>query len=147
MITKNAMPGPSARDAPRPSAILAAGLALAVCAGGCSFKFAKPPPPASTWPNPVTPNSSEEGCRTTVGPPTVDLIAAGVFGTIAFVERDAITYKSDPYSKGTAIPVPDDFARGIALTLGVGALAAAASAVYGYVSASRCARYQDLFRQ
>jgi hypothetical protein len=84
-------------------------------------------------------------CRTTVGPPTVDLIGAGIFGTIGFIERNAITYKMDPY--GGTVPVPDTFARGIALTLGAGAVAAAVSAVYGYVSASRCARYQNLFRQ
>jgi hypothetical protein len=85
-----------------------------------------PAPPPSTWPNPVTPSSSEARCTPSLGPPIIDTVAAGTLGTIAYAERDS-------------------GAQTIAAIFAVGSVAYLASAIYGYVNAPRCRRYQSLF--
>jgi len=146
------------------SGALALGLALSVASSGCSFIIMRPPPRHEDWPDPVLPDSSETRCTATLGPPVIDTIAVGMLGTLAYVERDAITYDnvSNVDAMGNLRPGrtglshfaptrtnvvanPDYLARGIALTLGIGALVAAASAVYGYIENSRCVRYKALF--
>jgi hypothetical protein len=141
--------------------------ALGLGSGGCSFYWSKPPPPPSTWPNPVLPSTSESKCVSTIGPAVLDTVAAGTFLTIGFVERNAITYVNVPNVDATGAPVdeggtslshfapfstttnavPDHVSRGLALTFGIGALVLAASSVYGYFSAVRCQRYRALFAQ
>jgi hypothetical protein len=156
----------SALEPQRPRAELAAALALglALGSGGCSFYWAKPPPPRSTWPDPVLPSSSEERCTVSLGPPILDTVGGVAFGTLGFIERNAVRFGPNPDGHGfpavedargighfqppaspALVPVPDYLSRGLALTFGLGSLTALASAVYGYVEASRCRRYQALF--
>lgn len=104
-------------------AILAAALASGA---GCSFAKMHPAPPRATWPNPVTPNSSESRCTPSFGPPIVDTVAGLTFGTIGYFERNS----GSPQ---------------IALIFGVSAIPYLASAVYGYINADRCHRYQAIF--
>jgi hypothetical protein len=137
-------------------------LVLALATGGCSYMRLRPPPPPSTWPNPVLPDSSEQRCSTTLGPPVLDTVVALGFGTIAFIERDSVVYDDVPdpdhprqaaaglghfrLVPGTkVVKEPSDFGRGVAAAFGISALLAAASAVYGYVETSRCRRYEALF--
>jgi hypothetical protein len=95
----------------------------------------------------------------------VDALSFGILAPIAFIERGAVTYTPGPnvdamgspkqesntgrghFGVPQSIPVPqtDYLARGIALTMGIGAVVAAASAVYGFVTSSRCRRYQASF--
>jgi hypothetical protein len=147
------MKGPGAGDRPRPRAGLAFALALLLVPGGCSFRAMRPPPPRSTWPEPVLPDSSEERCTDSVYPPVADTTIAAVAGTLAFVERNSVEFRldrePDPAHPGmftnTYVAQPSYVGRGVAVVLGVGALIAAASAVYGYVNASRCKHYKALF--
>jgi hypothetical protein len=165
MITKGAMT-PGRTPARRPTrGALAVGLALSVASSGCSFAIMRPPPRHEDWPNPVLPDSSEAKCTASLGPPVVDSLAFGLTGTLAYVERNAITYvnQSNVDAMGNvlatgrrglshfdppriiAVPTPDYLARGIALSFGIGALIAAASAVYGFIENSRCTSYKALF--
>jgi len=156
----------SGRAPARPPArgALALGLALSVATGGCSFMWMHPPPHREDWPNPVQADSSEARCTTSLGPPVLDTLSFSILGTLAFVERNAITYEPGPNvdsmgnlrparagashfapPNNTLNPVPDYLARGIAGAFAVGALTAAVSAVYGYVNNARCKRYHALF--
>jgi hypothetical protein len=145
-------------------AALALVLALSGASGGCSFYWTRPPPPPSTWPSPVLPDTSEAKCTKSLGPPVVDTIVFGILGPLAYIERDSITYEEranldnsgqrKPAASGLRhfsppagelVAVPDHLARGIALTFGVAAVLAAASGVYGYLHGLRCRRYGELF--
>ncbi|HVX93616.1 MAG TPA: hypothetical protein VHK47_01800 [Polyangia bacterium] len=106
-------------------AILAAALASSA---GCSFAKMQPAPPPATWPDPVTPSSSETRCTASFGPPIVDSVAGVTLGTIGYFERNS----GSPQ---------------IALIFGLGAIPYLASAVYGYINADRCHRYQSLFHE
>jgi hypothetical protein len=142
MVTKVAMISGPARARRALLRARAVSLVLALATGGCSFMRLRPPPPPSTWPNPVLPDSSEQRCTTTFGPPILDTVVALGFGTISYVERDSVVYST---VGGMVVKEPSDFGRGVAVVFGIGALVAAASAVYGYVETSRCRRYQALF--
>jgi hypothetical protein len=164
MITKGAMTlgrTPARRPA---RGALALGLALSLASSGCSFMIMKPPPRHEDWPNPVLPDSSESRCTASLGPPVLDTVALGMLGTLGFIERNAITYHNLPNvdamgnlrpgrtgvshfapSRTIVEPSPDYLARGVALSFGIAALVAAASAVYGYVENSRCTSYKALF--
>ncbi|HVU50273.1 MAG TPA: hypothetical protein VHL80_06285 [Polyangia bacterium] len=152
---------PARRPAP---GALALGLALSLGSSGCSFGWVKPPPRHEDWPDPVLPDSSEGRCTVSLGPPVLDTLAFGILGTLGYIERDAITYEFRPNvdmmgnlrptrfgrahftpPSEAATPEPDYLARGIAAGFAIGALAAAVSAVYGYVNYSRCKRYHALF--
>jgi hypothetical protein len=150
-----------ARERTRPRARLAVLLALALApgSGACSFYKVRPPPPASDWPNPVVPSSSQERCVESLGPPIVDTIIGATFGTIAFLERNAVTFvpafNADGTPKLEGPPgrqvqvdeaVPDSLSRGIAVGFGIAAIPYLASAIYGYIETSRCRRYDSLFR-
>jgi hypothetical protein len=124
---------------------LALGLAVSLASGGCSFIWMRPPPHREDWPEQVRPETSEARCTVSLGPPVLDTVTFGILGTLAYVERNAITYDPSPTRGGQPVPVPDHLARGIAAAFAVGALASAASAVYGYVNDSRCRRYKALF--
>jgi hypothetical protein len=140
MVTKGAMmTGPArARRALRRARVVS--LALALSMGGCSFMRVRPPPPPTTWPDPVLPESSELPCTPTLGPPILDSVVSVGFGTIAFVERNASHY--DPATGAYVADVPG---RSIAAGFGLASIVAAASAIYGYVETSRCRRYKALF--
>jgi hypothetical protein len=114
-----------ARWAPR--AGLAAGLALSLALGGCSFYKVRPPPPTSTWPQPVLPSSSELSCTNMYGAPFADTIVGGMAGTITYIERGAGS-------------------RTITAAFGIGTVVYLASAIWGYVQVTRCKHYQSLFR-
>jgi hypothetical protein len=121
------MIAPPARDRRRRRA-LGCGLALLAASGGCSFKIIKPPPPASEWPSPSVPSTSERACTNIIGIPILDTIVASGLGVIAYRER-----------------VFDQTSNEVLLA--AGALPFLASAIYGYVETARCSRYQASFRQ
>jgi hypothetical protein len=141
VVTKGLMTPATARArrALRQALAVSLALALASAGSGCSFAKLRPPPPPSTWPEAVLPDTSELQCTSTSAIPVVDSAIFVGLGTIAFVERNAVTYDA------SQMPKADVPSRALAGVLGIGALVAAASAVYGYVETSRCRRYKAIF--
>ena len=121
-----------------PQAGLAVALILALGAGGCSFHWVKPAPPRDEWPNPESSGWSEERCTTSVGPPVADTVVGVALGTLAFIERNSVSYSVQDMRYEPDVP-----SRAIAGVLGIGGLVALASAVYGYVQTTRCDHYQS----
>jgi hypothetical protein len=103
-----------------------AALCLAALASGCSFRIMRPAPPASEWPNPVLPSSSQLECTDSFAPPIGDTGVTAALGTIATLER----HSGSP-----------------AVTAGIGlaAIPFLISAIYGYVEAIQCHRYDARF--
>jgi hypothetical protein len=118
---------PARERRPRRARRLALPLALLAASSGCSFKIVKGPPPTSTWPNPVTPSSSQLPCTEVYAIPVVDSVVTGGLGIIAYREQVFGQTSNE-------------------LLLGLGALPFLASAIYGYVETARCARYKALFQ-
>jgi hypothetical protein len=151
---------------------LALGLALSTAAGGCSFQWMKLAPPHGDWPDPVLPSSSQQRCTDSIGLPIADTVVGAAMGSIGFIERNALTggFVLKPpagqvvaagqtvlvhervVSVGFApdqsdlVPKPDEVSRGIAIGLGIGAIAFLASAVYGYVQTGLCRHYTSIFQ-
>jgi hypothetical protein len=100
-------------------------VALAATAG-CSFKLAKPPPPPSTWPPAPARPWDAERCQTSMVPPISDTLAFAGLNTVAILERHAASEITPLAFALVSIPV-------------------AVSAIYGYISASECRRYQRRF--
>src|SRR5215831_4521737 len=115
-----------ASGAPPRAAACLLSLAVAVAGSGCSFKLLRPAPPRSEWPNPVLPSSSEERCTDSVLPPVGDATFGAIFGGLSYIERNS-------------------GAPQIAIGLGVAAVPLLVSAVYGFVTVSRCRSYEKLF--
>jgi len=114
-----------ARRAPRRK--VAGAVVFSVLVGGCSFRIVKPPPAPSTWPDPVSADSSEQRCTETIGLPIVDTVIGGSLGTLTYIERDAGS-------------------RLITIGIGVATVPYLASAIYGYIQTARCRHYKSRFR-
>jgi hypothetical protein len=99
---------------------------LATVIGGCSFRFAMPPPPPSEWPPTPKRGSPEARCTSSVFPPVVDTSAAALLVSLAILERNA-----------QSRPTP--------FVLGIAAIPVLAGAIYGYVVTAECRRYQKMF--
>jgi hypothetical protein len=116
---------PTARRAQR--ALVACGVLLAL-GPACSFRYTYPAPSRATWPNPVLPDSSEERCTSSYGPPVVDTLIGGGLAGLTYVERSSGSHT-------------------ITVLLGVASIPYLASAVYGYVQTPRCRDYKAAFGQ
>jgi hypothetical protein len=146
---------------------LAAALGLGLVMGGCSFYRLQPPPHREDWPSTVDEHSSQLRCTSSYGPALVDTVIGVTLATLAFVERNAITYDTVPNHDANGFParvsttgyyhfmpsptqqvaVPDHVSRGIAISFGVLSVPYLASAIYGYINAYRCRDYKALFGQ
>jgi hypothetical protein len=108
-------------------------LGIVLATSGCSFKFLHPAPPSREWPDPVTPNSSEERCTVAPGVPIVDTLVGASTATLGYLERNS----------GGARITPGLGITTLAFTLV--AIPFLESALYGYVETSRCRRYHAVF--
>jgi hypothetical protein len=111
---------------PAAAAVAIAVATLALAPAGCSFRLAVPPPAPGEWPRPGQPHGPQERCTPSVVPPLLDTTATAVLLGAAYAE--------------TRFP-----SRWPPITLGVASIPVAISAVYGYIVAVECRRYQRLF--
>jgi hypothetical protein len=109
----------------RPVACLVAAV-LACAASGCSFKLVRPAPPREEWPDSVLRTTSQVPCTSSYTAPVADTLTGTLFGSLGYLERNSGSPK-------------------VAFVIGTAAVPMLISAVYGYISVTRCRAYRDRF--